>query len=231
MITNIRSIMLNKFTMFHFYDLVISLDVLEEEYTYHFALNISCYVYVLYFKSLWLFELLNHRKQNIFWKHDTIYVHNQCVCLELELGLFLIIHHNQHIIHLYCLFYYSIQVNKMFLVDSFYDFIMITKIHKTNNIPFSITIFILAYVYRVVFIWHIDIYYYIFSYNKLFCSNCRLLQIFFCCHNIFIWKNLNESLLRNIAISHRCGIWYYVQLFWNAKSYISMSLFRLNRIK
>ena len=120
----------------------LSLDVLEEEYTYLFLLNISCYVYVLYFKSLWLFELLNHRKQNIFWKHDTIYVHNQCVCLELELGLFLIIHHNQHIIHLYCLFYYSIQVNKMFLVDSFYDFIMITKIHKTNNIPFSITIFI-----------------------------------------------------------------------------------------
>ena len=126
--------------------LVACIALLEEEYAYSFALNVSCYVSVVYFKSLWLFELLNHRKQNIFWKHDTIYVHNQCVCLESELGLFLIIHHNQHIIHLYCLFYYSIQVNKMFLVDSFYDFIMITKIHKTNNIPFSITIFILAYI-------------------------------------------------------------------------------------
>ena len=167
--------------------MLVSFDLLEEEYRYSFALNISCYVYVLYLKSLWLFELLNHRKQNIFWKHDTIYVHNQCVCLELELGLFLIIHHNQHIIHLYCLFYYSIQVNKMFLVDSFYDFIMITKIHKTNNIPFSITIFILAY--RVVFIWHIDIYYYIFSYNKLFCSRCRLLlQIFLLSQYFYLEK-------------------------------------------
>ena len=113
-VSNIRSITLNKFRIFHFYIsysfVVISLDVLEVEYTYSFALIMSCYVYVVYLKSLWLFELLNHRKQNIFWKHDTIYVHNQCVCLELELGLFLIIHHNQHIIHLYCLFYYSIQV-------------------------------------------------------------------------------------------------------------------------
>ena len=107
-VSNIRSIMLNKFRISYFY---ICFSIKKRNKTKsNWLFLISCYVYVVYFRSLWLFELLNHRKQNIFWKHDTIYVHNQCVCLELELGLFLIIHHNQHIIHLYCLFYYSIQV-------------------------------------------------------------------------------------------------------------------------